>query len=80
MIYYGQKDVDGDLVCVGEVEEAVCIPEGCVKITKATYESWVTKHKAEREARAAARAEVPTENELLRADLDFLAALQGVIL
>lgn len=78
MVYYCEKNQAGEIVAMGAVSDTDVIPVGGEVCTKAQRDAWV----AECKARMAKNEEeaAPTPMEQLRADMDYLAALQGVTL
>lgn len=78
--YYAIKTEDGSIVAVGAVEEPGQIPAGAEQCTKEVRDAWLAQKRAERQAEEEALAEMPSPEERLRADIDYLAALQGVSL
>lgn len=78
MVYFCKKDETGEIISIGSVSGVESIPAGCEECSEAQRDAWVT----EREAQLAASAEDPKPSavEQMRADLDYLAALQGVTL
>lgn len=75
MVYYVKKDENGRVVGAGTAPSAATIPEGHIKATKAEYEGFFST-----EALYLGAGPGPTPEERMRADIDFLAALQGVSL
>lgn len=78
MVYYCEKNQAGEIIAMGAVADADMIPAGGEVCTKDQRDAWVAECKArmaEKETEAS-----PTQMEQLRADMDYLAALQGVTL
>lgn len=80
MVYFCKRDKTGKIVSGGWSASltAETLPEGLEELTREAYEAWLA-------AQAAAAPEepedaAPTAMERLRADVDYLAALQGVTL
>lgn len=70
MMYYAKRDETGAIVQVGIAAE---LPDGFAAISETEYQAWVASLPQEPDP-------APTQAEQMRADIDFLAALQGVTL
>lgn len=79
MIYFCKRGTDGNIVSVGWSRKDTSVPEGLEKMTKKEYEAWEAEQTAHQEPEEQEEA-VPSAMEQMRADIDFLAALQGVTL
>lgn len=80
LYYYAVKAEDGSIVAVGAVEEPGQIPTGAEQCAKEVRDAWLAQKRAEQQAKEEALAAMPSSEEQLRADIDYLAALQGVSL
>ncbi len=76
MIYYCKRNETGEIVGVGVAPSKAAIPAGHETCTEAERDEWL----AQLLAAQAEEAKRPTPAEQLRADVDYLAALQGVSL
>lgn len=80
MICYCKRDGLGIITVIGQVDELEQVPEGHEIITESEREEWLTAQRREEQARREEAEAMPTPVEQMRADIDYLAALQGVSL
>lgn len=80
MVYFCKRDSSGNIVGVGQAPDAESIPVGHEVCTAEERDAWLETKAAEQEALEQAQAARPSSEAQLRADLDYLAAYQGVSL